>query len=78
MRGSLCFTYGWGSIQDGDGVVSIFVFDWGFINVIMRWCCNQDWGFKGADTVFHFETYFNFEAVKTIYKSLFVAKLRVN
>ena len=35
----------WGSI------VSILVFDWGFIDIVMRWGCNQDWGFNRADTV---------------------------
>ena len=35
----------WGSI------ISIFVFDWGFINIIVGWGCNQDWGFNRADTV---------------------------
>ena len=36
----------WGSI------VSIFVFDWGFIDIVIGWGCNQDWGFNRADTVF--------------------------
>ena len=35
----------WGSI------ISIFVFDWGFIDTIMGWGCNQDWGFNRANTV---------------------------
>ena len=35
----------WGSI------ISIFVFDWSFINIFMGWSCNQDWGFNKADTV---------------------------
>ena len=33
------FNSRWGSI------VSIFVFDWGSINIFMGWGCNQDWGF---------------------------------
>ena len=39
------FNSRWGSI------VSIFVFDWGSINIFMGWGCNQDWGSNGADTV---------------------------
>ena len=35
----------WGSI------FSIFVFDWGSIEISMRWGCNQDWGFNRADMV---------------------------
>ena len=34
-----------------DSIISIFVFDWGFIDIIMGWGCNQDWGFNRADTV---------------------------
>ena len=30
---------------------SIFVCDWGSIEISMRWGCNQDWGFNRADTV---------------------------
>ena len=40
------FNSRWGSI------VSIFVFDWGSINIFMGWGCNQEWGSNGADTVF--------------------------
>ena len=39
------FNSRWGSI------VSIFVFDWGSINIFMGWGCNQEWGSNGADTV---------------------------
>ena len=35
----------WGSI------ISIFIFDWGFIDIIMGWGCDQDWGFDRANTV---------------------------
>ncbi len=41
------FNSRWGSI------VSIFIFDWGSINIFMGWGCNQEWGSNGADTVFH-------------------------
>ena len=40
------FNSRWGSI------ISIFVFEWGFIDIFMGWGCNQEWGFNGADTVF--------------------------
>ena len=40
------FNSRWGSI------VSIFVFDWGSINIFMGWGCNQEWGSNRADTVF--------------------------
>ena len=39
------FNSRWGSI------VSIFVFDWGSINIFMGWGCNQEWGSNRADTV---------------------------
>ena len=43
------FNSRWGSI------VSIFVFDWGSINIFMGWGCNQEWGSNRADTVVIFE-----------------------
>ena len=46
------FNSRWGSI------ISIFVFDWGFIHIFMGWGCNQEWGFNGADTVFNLKMNF--------------------
>ena len=34
-------------------IVSIFVLNGGFNNILIRWGCNQDWGFNIADTVSH-------------------------
>ena len=46
----MVFNLRWGSI------ISIFVFEWGFIHIFMGWGCNQEWGFNGADTVHNFRT----------------------
>ena len=39
------FNSRWGSI------ISIFIFDWGFIHIYMGWGYNQEWDFNGADKV---------------------------
>ena len=48
MRYITLFYLRWGSI------ISIFVFELGFIHIFMGWGFNQEWGFNGADTVCSF------------------------
>ena len=51
------FNSRWGSI------VSIFVFDWGSINIFMGWGCNQEWGSNRADTVHEVELHWHLRGI---------------
>ena len=51
------FNLRWGSI------ISIFVFEWGYIYIFMGWGCNQEWGFNGADTVYKAKELSKYEEV---------------